>query len=567
MLQLVKVAQKMGWDINASLSMVGVSSVTLLAPNPGQAKPTKIVLCDSLKVLQSTVEQIGKGFQTAHQKLFDDYSTDMRKLPLKKLRAGCLNDCHVIREALDIVQALFEERGGRLRKTFSSSALTLIQASLKEQGIKLPRHKTGTAYAKVNEEIMRYNMGGRVEVLHHMPQGLQEKWDVPSSYPWSMTQRLPMTWTETVKGKAAVKSYADETQEGMFYASVQVPNIWLPPLPYRSEKGGIFFPWGNWASLFPAPELRYAESQGVKVRIHYAHLFTSGTPLKKFVDDFYPLKRYGVGAKREFGKLTMNGGYGKFGERPDREKLIVASDEAEAWSMSDDDKSLRFVDLSNPCLLGKKYIRWAPHAHFAIACYIRAYSRMLIHRYMMRATGLSYVDTDGIHCTSWDGESSQELGAFKKELEGFICENYAPKIYRYLHPDTREVLRDQKGKAYIASKGFPKADASDFERIIASARAFNRTRDAGGTLQDAKRAAQSEGVHLIRTRLFKSMMQSATPEQVLREREVRTWMGRSMKRKPHPDGSTSPWSVVDLRRGRHLKALSPLVQKSGGHGE
>ena len=560
MLFLMEAAVERGWQVEAALAGVGVMGGTLF---PDGSEGIRIPLCDSTKVLQSTLKDIAKNFGTAHQKSFEDYSIDMRTLPLAELKAGCLNDCHVLKEALDTVEGLFQEHGGRLRKTFSSSILTVMQRSLRDQGIKLPKHKSDTPYGNANAEIMKYFMGARVEVLHHMPHVLQKKYDVASSYPWSMTQRLPIKYEGEVLNEAARKAFEDPEQEGIFFATVDVPKMWLPPLPYRLEGGGIFFPVGRWHSAFPAAELRYARLLGVQVHVKRAFLFGAGFPLRKFVTDFYPIKQHGKGAKRQFGKLCLNGGFGKWGEKPLRERLIVARDEVEAMDISEELEGIRFIDEdSDRRYMAREYVRWAPHAHFALASYITAYSRILIHERMVEAKGLSYVDTDGIHCEDWQGEVGEELGQFKLELENFRCINAAPKIYAYFDPVTGVVLSDKEGKLYVACKGFPKADGNVWKQIVESAGTRYLAELNGVSKADAAAMAAADGVEHVAPRLLRSMLRTlleGRSEGVVRERRVKTWSGRSMKRRPFPDGTTEPWHVRDLKAGRHLKAISPVV--------
>lgn len=528
---LLTAAERLGWWATLTIGGMGVVCADF---SDGK---TKFSVKDTRRMIPSKLKKIAEDFDLPSRKLFvdSDYQGDMRDLPLVALKAGCLADCKIVLEALDVVEKMFEERGGLLKTTFSSSTLTVVQASLRKRGVKLPQHiARNKEYVWANKYSRAAYFGGRVEVFHHIPPWLIAEDDINSSYPWSMTQELPLFYQTYVLGHLAHQVLMEHPSvHGIVNAKVSVPKADIPVLPYRPDSGGVYFPYGDWEGVFTAVELRYAMRFGVKVEATGFAVFESGFPFSDFVKDLFSIKQTSTGALREFVKYLLNGCYGKFGEHPERERIVVAPSEREALEyMLSHDGCRQIDDERAPCLIAKEYERWAPHSHFALASYVTAYSRMKLHQEMLACKGLAYVDTDSVHSEEWMGEHSADLGQMKRveekgeRVEGCKSLYYAPKIYKIVTP---------QGKVIKASKGFP-IDL-DFDEIVAG-------RD----------------VSVSKMRMAKSQLKKSSTE-VLREKNLKHWNGHSSKRKPHEDGSTEAWSVSELDARLHFKAMSPLFKK------
>jgi hypothetical protein len=434
---------------------------------------------------------------------------------------GCLTDCRLGIELLDKVETLVSNFGGTLKSTFSSSALSTVKAHLSERGMSIPELPSD-----LNSWSRDGYYGARVEVFNHTPKGTLTEWDVNSSYPWSMTQPMPwepLGWTNSRK---AVMHLFDGTTEGIIKAVVDVPKMDYPPLPFRDEEKGIYFPTGRWQACFPACELRYAMSLGVKVTVVEALAFKPANPFEEFVTSVYQLKATSKGAMRTFSKLLLNGCYGKFGQAPEREVLKVFSTKGDALAYAMErpgkcnhiSEDLRF--------LTEEIFRWPKHTHYPVASYITGYSRVLLHKAMMASKELAYVDTDSIHAVSLQSHVGMGalLGQWKLELEKYRAVFYAPKIYE-LHP--------REGNPHFAAKGFP-VNEQAFRKLVAK-----------------------EGVGVSRMQLLKTQLRHDGT--VSRVEEEKRWAGRSRKRFPFSNGTTRPWTVEELASGAHLDALSPAA--------
>ena len=571
-LHLLAGAYRLGWTARASLTSAGPVGVDL-KPD-GEFRWLKIR--DLYRVLDSSLAKIAKAFELGVSKEFvkEDYQADMRDLPLDRLKEGCLRDCTLGLAALAKVEGMLAASGGELRSTFSASALTVLKAHLRAEGTKLPRMRhsrpcirtrqaTGAycrCYFQANAEAQAAYYGARVEVFEHGPQHPLLRLDIASSYPWSMTQEMPIQWQGHVSGKLARRAFEAKVH-GAYEATVRVPRSYLPPLPFRlPAQGGLYFPTGTWRAWFALPELLYAQTLGVDVDVRQAHTYSSGFPFRSYVEEWFDLKRNSTGARREFAKKMLNGSYGKFAEKPDRERLWFVPNPLEAIHLADSEPGLRALDPElDPRILAQSYERYAAHAHYAIGAYVTAHSRIRLHRFALMARGLAYSDTDSLDCEAFEGETGEELGQLKLELSGFHGRYYGPKLYSLHNPDGSYVL-DAEGCPKVACKGFLKGSGEAFEAILASAATFQALLASGVPKSLAKEGARGAGQSMVRTRLLRTQLNPKEDHnEVLRRRAYKSWTGLSKKRKPFPDGSTRPWTVQELLSGKHLSARSPLL--------
>lgn len=537
---LVAAAQRLRWSVEGTVA--GSSRIIQLKLRPPGQKRAVIVR-DSFAVAPARLKDNAKDFELpSAKKIFteDDYTKDPRTWPLEHLREGCIRDCILVLELLERLETLVSDWGGELKSTFSSSALSIVKAKLQERGEEIPSHKklgvllpSGKfePFTWMNATAREGYYGGRVEVFHHLPQGTLTEWDVCSSYPWSMSQRLPWVPLGQANQRALDLLMSGEL-EGMVEARVTIPrDTQFPCLPFKPKTKGVFFPVGSWKAWFPAVELRYAMTQGVHVEPLNGLLYRAASPFLEFVEEVYSLKQTAKGAVRSFAKLVLNGGYGKFGQKPERANLLIFGDEGEALDYAAE-RPGRVSKLSPDWMaVAVHQTMWAHHAHFAVASYITALSRIKLHRAIMQSKGLAYGDTDSIHAKelrpSEHVQFGTGLGEWKEELRGYKATFYAPKIYR---------LTESTGKEHFAAKGFP-VNAESFAKLIAGTE-----------------------VHVERTRLIKSQLK-ANDKTTRRTNEEKVWRGLSGKRAPLPDGSTRPWDVKELRVEKHKQAVSPAFKR------
>lgn len=532
---------EMGWEVQGHVAAGRLITMTVKAPGADHL----LRFYDSQAVINAPLRDVATDFELQARKLLtkDDYSVDVRKWSPQRIEDGCRTDCELVLQALERVEAMLEEWGGGLRATFSAASLSVLEAKCPD----LPdmrKHRLFNSLAR-----LAY-CGGRVEVLHHMPWGWLTELDVNSSYPWSMTQKLPLHPRRFARNSKEIEAVIrGERTMGVVNATVTVPHsMEFPPLPFLHPDGGMYFPRGTWRAWFASSELNYARELGCQVKAHQAIGYTAEAPFEEFVNTLYETKSKSTGAKKTFTKFLLNGCYGKFGQRPERENLRVFAEETEAflWAVEKAPNTVRPLSRFDERFWSEATERWPKRTHYALAANVTAHSRILLHKGMLKATRLAYVDTDSLHCESYAGETSAALGALKTEVKKMKAKFYAPKLYE-LHAETAEFTHKRKDgtkvktRHHFASKGFP-VTAKDFRRAVKSG-------EDGSSLR----------VRVERMRLAKSQLRRGG--EAARDTFYKRWAGLSMKRCPFPDGSTEAWSVQDLLSGMHLKARSPLTYK------
>jgi len=482
-----------------------------------------INLYDSMAIIPGALKKVARDFNLKAAKTLteDDYSKDVREWAFETLQNGCRADCEVVLEALEVVESMLENEGGQLKSTFSACAFSVLKSK-----VNLPDTRKWKAENKLAR--LAY-IGGRVEVFRHSPIESLGEWDVNSSYPYSMSQPdLPWELKGTYFGKQAAKAF-ESGAPCIVEASVSVADCYLPVLPYRSADGGVYFPVGEWTGYFTSEELRYATAQRTKVKaIHSAIAYSADNPFGYFIAEFYRLKSEGVGAVRNFYKLILNGCYGKFAQKPEKEVLRIMESQEAAFDLIFEKpaNTVRMLSNQDSRFLGIQHTIWSKHTHYALAAFITARSRILLHRHMLSSSGLAYTDTDSIHASSNSRlPQSADLGGLKLEIPEMNAVYYAPKIY---------ALFPTNGEPKYASKGFH-VDAKTFNSVI-------------------------HGVRVSTSRIQLVKKQIRNGNKMARIEDTRRWSGISAKRAPFENGETRPWHVSELQKELHKQAISPAFK-------
>lgn len=510
---------------------------------PMASKEVRVRLLDSYAVVQSRLEEALQSFAVPTKKAFksEDYEQDMRAMPIAQLREGCFADCRGLYELLDLVDKQVTGWGGKLKSTFSSCAMSVVKAKLADVGRAIPSHDR---HQDFNEVGRKAYYGGRVEVLNHAPWWVHPTkkplltFDVNSSYPAAMRETLP--WELYGRAKRAGNDLLYDGQwEGVGYATVHVPSAMpLPPLPFRPPEGGVFFPTGEWSAWFPFNELRYADSIGCDVSLKEAIVYTKAEPFKDFIDEVYEYKRTSTGAARMFAKLMLNGCYGKFGMKPERDILRIFASENEGLDYA---MATGATKMHSWRVLSCKTFKWAPTTHYALASYITAGARIRLHKALLQSDLPAYCDTDSVHCSAYHGTTSDLLGALKLEGTYERARYFAPKLY--MLADSKDTHQVSKGFPVRCSTCAKKKEKEREKNCPKCAQIFN-TIIVGKEVKTGR-------MQLARTQLRKGGS-AAYVEQLKR------WNGRSMKRYAFSTGHTRPWSVEELSEGAHLEMMSPL---------
>lgn len=540
---LLQEAIKQGWPVKAIPANGRIIHMEVCVEMEDSVEVI-VTLKDSYAVVQSSLKKAAKDFALGIGKEFgdDDYKGDMRQLSIDRLHDGCRADCVTLGKLLDTVESLLHRHDGLLKSTFSSSALSVVKAKVKAAGRKMPELRPELRW--VNETARQGFYGGRVEVFHHCPEGLITEYDVLSSYPCAMSKDMP--WQFMCRKSRGDSTW--ETHDGFGYFRVEVPDMEIPPLPYRDKDGGLFFPIGAWNGWFSFNELRYASERcNVNATPLDTFLFTTEkTPFADFVIPFYEEKKTAVGAVRMLDKLLLNGGYGKFAQKPEKETLHVfetEQDGAEFVYRNADTLTCRKLDGTFRCITAME-TSWSRHTHYPIASYITADARIRLHSLVTSAGKVAYSDTDSVHVIRDTGALKKlcgtELGNLERKGEYASAEYFAPKLYRVrVGGKVSSCGKSCNGSVephwHNANKGFT-IESVDFERIV-------------------------RGEKVTQERMRKAKTQLRLGGAFSREMMYKVWRGKSAKRKPFANGETEPWHVTELLNNKHKSAVSPIFKK------
>ncbi len=458
--------------------------------------------CDSVFLLKGSLREIGKKLGDGFYKGDVDFNTE----DVVALEEYNKQDCIVLYEALERLQTEIASKGGTMKPTLASSAMTLFgNRFLKEPLI---------TYYPNSQKVRPAYYASRVEVFRpKCKKGYY--FDINSSFPWSMTQTLP--------GKliGSSKEIPDDPCENPCIAelTVTVPERFLTPVPYRDEEGRILFPTGTWTSSFGGPDIRLMLEEGCTIeKVHKVYHYERFHDLGDYVRELYALKASEKGFKREVYKLLLNALYGKFGERQFKEKLVIhpASSRCPHDPYHENDKCMRMI---RPNYFMREDFSDLDHVHVPIPVFVTAYSREKLYKYLKMCKEFYYVDTDSVTCGAEDSglPVSDELGDLKLEHEINEAEFISPKLYR---------LRTSDGKSLIKSKGFSKLDDASFERLL-----------AGESFSIERQRSLKEG---IRSGDFRPQKISVLKRVLLK---------RTKRKMNIKENTSRPWTIAEIIAG------------------
>jgi len=399
---------------------------------------------DSSYLLKDGLAKLCKNFKPKTRKL------KMPPYPFYKhkpqWRKYCLNDCISLAMILEIFSdVLVNKIGGSIGLTASSTALRTWRK--KFQKYPLP------TYYYWNKFIRKGYYGGRCEVFTMYAPGKAYLYDVKSMYPSVMVKNeFPMSSPR----KMFYQDAWDCTERcGFMECDVITPeDLDIPVLPYRNPTNDkLLFPLGNWTATYEFTQIKKALQMGYKITPHRAIEFEGDYLFTDYVRTIYPYKEDKQGALAGVAKLLMNGLYGKYAERPERE-IIITEPEADIEGT--------FPISGDPMgYTTKKIIKYGAHHLPAISAKVTALAQIKLYEafeYIHNRRGtIYYTDTDSV-ITNVKIPSGVKLGDWelKEEITRGIF--FAPKAYCYEYYDQEE----QKYKLIQKIKGFSK----DFTKTL-----------------------------------------------------------------------------------------------------
>ena len=262
--------------------------------------------------------------------------------------------------------------------------------------------------------------GGRVELFKQHNESPKIAYtDINSLYPAMMLEKFPATlecWT----GK-------DLPEYGCARVKIQLPDLDISPLPFRSDEGRIFYGNGTITGSWTVAEIRAAIRRGGRLKKVYEVMGTNDfeRPYVEFVEKVYALRLAGDSdAEKLFYKLLMNNLYGRIGTGGKISRTVHQTADNQDKGVCYGGRVL--VEYQMPL---ESQVNWSH------AAYVTSYGRLRLLEYLetVGAKNLIYCDTDS---TIFDCpgdlpfQVSNKLGEMKLESWETSCETYAPKMYR-----------------------------------------------------------------------------------------------------------------------------------------
>lgn len=344
-----------GYDLKWLLDWAVEFRMRVIASSSGSrivsARVGKTIFRDSWALTALSLEELTAGT-----------GVEKSKLPwVCTCERGCGGYCRISRE---LSPQKMRELGQYLERDCRSlwNALTELHSQAVAEGIELKGTVGSTAWATAekwldlgeNEFVAdksdgmrkfrfarRGYYGGRVYVGRRFsPSGFEV--DIISSYATQLAGlRFPTGPSRELLGASAQRAM-ERGSPGIFSAVAIVPEMHIPPLPYR-QKERIAYPWGKFASVWARPEVDRALELGAKLRCDHALVWDSSDVLfAPFVDRVFAA-RSRVGRKSAMGeyyKRILNSLSGKLGSD------IIH------WHLEHSPKCLRDCPCDGSCLDG-----------------------------------------------------------------------------------------------------------------------------------------------------------------------------------------------------------------------
>lgn len=360
---------------------------------------------DSYRLMPASLKKLTHEFDVKHKKMDADFTS------WEYNRHDCIG-------LYEVLTMLFDAHQGVCSETIASHAMRVFRSQYQQRSIMIPP-------LDIEEDVRACYFGGRTEVFRN-DSATVNHYDINSLYPSAMQGPLP---TEYMCRTRQLPDNDDKI--GFYLADVDLPEVYVPPLPYRLEK--LYFPVGNIKDgHFTSMELRQAIRDGASVNIKSGILFLAEPILAEFVSDIHAMKqkaaRAGDAATKYICKLLLNSLYGKWGQNRIRKAYCFDSGETHHIS------GAPLWPLENaPGIAWYQVNSMASHImpHISAAIVARARLTTLGHLRAPAQSGgrIWYTDTDSLF-TDVKIPTGDNIGQMVYEGKG-VFRAYGVKEYRF----------------------------------------------------------------------------------------------------------------------------------------
>lgn len=445
------------WLIDHAAAMDHAIQIGAAGPRIVTAKIDRLNLRDSFALIPCTLKELTTG-QGVHKEELDlpcecgencggycSISRTMATHHYKRLVDYLEADCRSLLESLERIQAYADAQDLDMSATVGSSSWKTLK-----RWLGLP-----PADLDPNEHTFARGgyYGGRTQNIipgvHHNV----HKHDVCSMYPWTMsTIQMPVGVHHRLYGTDATSAMSAQ-KPGIYACTIVVPDMHLPPLPYRTDTR-IHYPTGLISGKWALPEILYAESIGCNVRAvsecivwdRQQQLFAT------YVDKHFELRSQ-AGKNTPVGlwlKFRLNSPTGKFGSNPDKDHYFVNPSKFVRCPGSDPCDGATGIDCGRCCAIhcnrrcgaltehsDRIWSQYRYHldecAHVEWAAYLTSAARVEWHKQAVSvANGLDviYGDTDSIFSRfRRERRAGSKLGDWEYQGCSDKLVTIAPKAY------------------------------------------------------------------------------------------------------------------------------------------
>lgn len=389
-------------------------------------------------------------YQKKQEEIKQWYAT----VPIAELRDYNEQDCKILWYAINEFENTLLSFGGQLQMTIASCGMQLFRRKYLTEEIRTS--------AAINSFARDAYVGSRVEVIQRHTQDAFY-YDINSSFPYAMTQPCPGEYI-------GAGNRLPDSDHFPYIADVEIeiPDMYLPPLPFRTQMGRIFFPTGKWRAHLSNVDIELLqECEGTVHKVYECLLFHPFDDLRAYATDIYNERKKSTDPfRRIVFKYLLNCLYGKFAERSDKQSLHINPSESWFAKYAANPKLPRPEMLFPGAFLEQREIP-VPHMHVPISMHITALARRKIYHLMADCEEVHYCDTDGFSTTE-EMSTTNELGGLK--LEKLIKDGLfvAPKMYRIRG---QELKPGPSGQVWedidlVRAKGFSRLNVDRFLKIL-----------------------------------------------------------------------------------------------------
>lgn len=389
-----------------------------------------IHFCDSLQLLRSSLDKLGKSFVGRGK--IDTGGLLPHQMERVKMLEYQRGDTELLLLVLEKALELIREKVAKIDTfgfTVGSTAMKVFKTMALKEPISIP-------WNPIEREFFREGYtGGRVEVFAHGHYERVRVYDVNSLYPYAM-----LTTDVPLSDRTMETTTINEGCVGVFRITFRQHRKDIPAVLTKGGKGiyagsGVYF----------SPEillLREVDPQAeIEVEKGYEFVDT-GKVFQDYVNSLYALRLADPdGPLSLLCKYLLNSLYGKFGQKTEREQIVCFNDLEEIANMIPDEGESPVPINEEKGIYKLVKEQACAFEHIGIAGMITATARVILFRGILAAGSgaVIYCDTDSVHTT---GEmppemTGKKLGQFKLEFdgEGVYC---GKKLYG---------LRDNHGRS------------------------------------------------------------------------------------------------------------------------